>query len=751
MIGVKGVRATQGKPIEADRFEVAGLSAASRIPALLLALTGGVALYLRSFLPVWAETGLPAHPVQAGLQAEADASPSQEKGDIASVAAVPDSPVERTGPSPEFEAEEEPHRSEMPQITGLSDDMFLLPGRGETFAAPPKASNMNLPPPMPGGVRDPAPLAERPDVQFPGLATFNENPVLELLPAGIRLPARTGAASLDVDDSAPDRNRAPANRGPVYLADVATSAVLMIGLSDLLRHTVDPDGDRLAVTEISASSGTISRVSGGFRYVPAPDHIGPVTVTLIVSDGQALVRQTAFLTVTERPLSGTDGDDILLGSLQADAIDGRDGDDNIVARGGDDLIEGGFGDDHIVAGAGNDIVRGGDGNDLIFGGAGNDVLSGGKGDDRLYGDDGDDVLFGDVGDDDLHGGSGTDFLAGGAGNDRLFGEAGDDRLAAGEGADLLSGGDGADMLLGETGDDTLIGGAGADSLLGGDGDDHIVGGTGADVLDAGPGDDHLEGNDGADWLAGQDGNDRLEGGAGQDSLLAGSGDDRLLGGEGTDHLDGGTGNDILEDGADADVVWAGIGNDIVIAHIDLSDDSYAGGDGSDELDYSGAAHDLLIDMAENLAMGLDIGTDSISGFESFVGGGGSDRFIASSEPARFKGGEGDDIFDFSQGLNQASLFELAYQILDFGVGDRVRVSRYDLFEDTADEISDELEGIYDERAAVQSREDVRIRYRHDQTDDFERTLIDFDLDMDASIEMTVALHGHHLLLLVEQG
>ncbi len=68
-----------------------------------------------------------------------------------------------------------------------------------------------------------------------------------------------------------------------------------------------------------------------------------------------------------------------------------------------------------------------------------------------------------------------------------------------------------------------------------------------------------------------------------------------------------------------------------------------------------------------------------------------------------------------------------------------------------DEIGDGIEEIYEDRAGLLALEDGRIRYRHDQTDDFERTLIEFDLDMDDSVEMTVALHGHHLLLLVEQA
>jgi Ca2+-binding RTX toxin-like protein len=707
MIGVKGIRASQAKPSETDRYEVTGLAAVSRIPAVLAALTGGVALYLKSFLPVWADTPAPPGPERPASALAADAPVSGDADAPAAGGAERDMAGSRSRPESDSLPADPPRSPSIPQVTGLWDDIVLAPGRGPSFAAPPLASNLNLPPPLPDRSRGPQPPSDPAEVQFPGLDLFNADPELDALPAWILLPKPAGGAvPEDEEDPIFDRNRAPSNRGPVYLADVATSAVLLIGLSDLLRHTTDPDGDSLAVTQISASSGTIQRVAGGFRYGPAPDHIGPVTLTMVISDGQVSIRQTAYLTVTEAPVTGTQGDDILVGSVLADAIDGQDGDDNIVARSGDDLIEGGSGDDHILAGTGNDTVRGGAGMDLIFGGAGNDFLSGGRGNDRLFGEDGDDVLFGDEGDDTLSGGAGSDLLAGGAGDDSLAGDDGDDRLSGGDGADTLTGGDGADTLFGEDGEDILIAGAGADFLRGG------------------AGNDHLSGNDGAD---------RLEGDAGNDGLAGGAGDD------------------VLEDGAGEDTVWAGIGDDIVVAHIDLSDDSYAGGEGHDQIDYSAAAEDLLIDMVSNIVSGLDIGSDSIAGLESYIGGEGDDRFIASADPVSLTGGQGDDVFDFSAGLTNIALFELAYQILDFGVGDRVRVSRFDFFEDAVDEIGDGIEEIYEDRAGLLALEDGRIRYRHDQTDDFERTLIEFDLDMDDSVEMTVALHGHHLLLLVEQA
>lgn len=738
MIEVKGIRDGQAKPGEVDRYDVKGLAAYSRIPTLLAALTGGVALYLRSFLPVSAEEAGLATPARSH-NSDVTEEPPREQAPGRLAAWVEDDPgraPSRGMPSDQFD--ELAARVPMPRISGEFENMLMSRNDNAQTAGRVAVSNINLPPPQPGGPRYPVPSPEAPGLQFPGSDGPSPSLSMELLAdAG---PPNDVFVAEPVPKPEFDRNRSPINRGPVYLADVATSGILLIGLSDLLRHTYDPDGDQLSVTRISSSSGEIERVAGGFRFVPTRDQIGPVTLIFLVSDGSTTVRQVAYLNVTENPLMGSERDDILVGTPFADAIEGYGGDDNIVARQGDDLIAGGSGDDHIVAGSGDDTVWGGAGNDLIFGGLGADLISGGAGADRLYGDEGDDLLFGDAGDDALFGGNGNDILSGGAGIDSLFGGSGDDQMAGGAGADLMEGGEGADRLSGDAGRDTLIGGAGGDYLSGGDEDDNLSGGAGHDVA---------EGGAGSDRIAGQAGNDLLMGGEGRDTLFGGSGDDNLHGGEGEDSLDGGTGDDTIEDGEGADFVLAGMGHDTVIASVDLSDDSYSGGEGFDVLDYSGAAHDLIVDMASAIVTGLDVGRDSISGFESVIGGNGSDKFLAANTPVSFKGGDGNDIFDFSAGLNQAAVFELAYQILDFGVGDRVRVARYDFFEDLVDEISDELEDLYEDRAERFSREDGRIRYRHDETDDFEKTLIDFDLDLDDSYEMTVALHGHHLLVIVE--
>src|SRR5215212_9065058 len=72
-------------------------------------------------------------------------------------------------------------------------------------------------------------------------------------------------------------------------------------------------------------------------------------------------------------ISGTPGNDYLLGTIKTDLIRGRGGDDYIRALAGDDLLFGG---------AGDDVVRGGNGR--IYPGEGPDIVLAGAGNDKIY-------------------------------------------------------------------------------------------------------------------------------------------------------------------------------------------------------------------------------------------------------------------------------------------------------------------------------------------------------------------------------
>ena len=123
--------------------------------------------------------------------------------------------------------------------------------------------------------------------------------------------------------------------------------------------------------------------------------------------------QPATIADHRRRITGTPGDDVIVG----------DGDDNrIDGGGGFDLICGGGGNDHIEQEAAGALTA--------SGGPGRDYLGGGVNDDRLYGEGGNDKLEGWLGNDLHDGGDGNDWLYGHGGGDVLRGGAGNDYVIA---------------------------------------------------------------------------------------------------------------------------------------------------------------------------------------------------------------------------------------------------------------------------------------------------------------------------------
>ena len=92
-----------------------------------------------------------------------------------------------------------------------------------------------------------------------------------------------------------------------------------------------------------------------------------VALTLLMATALAGVAQAKII-------SGTPGNDYLLGTIKKDLIGGRGGDDYIRALAGDDLLSGGAGDDVVRGGGGNDKIYPGEGPDIVLAGAGNDKI-----------------------------------------------------------------------------------------------------------------------------------------------------------------------------------------------------------------------------------------------------------------------------------------------------------------------------------------------------------------------------------------
>ena len=596
------------------------------------------------------------------------------------------------------------------------------------------------------------------------------------------------------DDNDGTGNRAPRVTGPVYLHDVFGCMAAVIGLGELLRNASDPDGDALSIANLTVSSGTLTQTADGWTF--SGGMLGPITLTYEITDGALSIVQHAYFNVLKNPpIFGTPGSDVLVGTECADDIDGGGCDDNIDGRGGHDTIEGGAGNDHIVAGSGNDLVRGGDGNDVVFGGPGMDWISGGKGDDRLFGGDGDDAIFGDDGDDFLHGEEGDDLLFGGAGDDLVLGGAGRDVLDGGDGEDTLSGGGGDDALFGAAGSDLLEGGDGNDLLSGQEGEDRVLAEAGDDTIvgDADGADDSYDGGCGTDTLdysaaqcaidvdlaegtaaSAEIGTDTV---TGIEVVLTGQGDDTITGSDGSERLSAGDGDDVIADGGGCDAVDAGAGDDTVVAALDAAADNYEGGEGTDTLDegdgddtvvaspdaarddyeggegadtldYSATMSGVLIDLKEQTATGIEIGTDTISGFEAIIGGAGDDHFVITEAPVSLQGGEGSDLFEFEAVTGTNAGAQVVHDILDFMVGDRIKVSKYEIFKEVMDSLEDRFEDIYGNEVA---KDDLPIRIRHEQTDNIRQTLIDVDFDQDQIYEMTINISGDHVLMVVDNA
>jgi len=249
---------------------------------------------------------------------------------------------------------------------------------------------------------------------------------------------------------------------------------------------------------------------------------------------------------------------------------------------------------------------------------------------------------------------------------------------------------------------------------------------------------------------GGEGNDFVTAGLGNDVLQGGGGDDVLDGDDGQDRIAGGPGDDTIRDGLGTDVVLADDGNDQVIAAPDGARDVYEGGQGHDLLDYSAAGSDLLIDIAAGRVSSAEIGGDQISGFERIVAGSGDDIIRFGGSAIALSGGDGWNSFQFVVSepgpANSEPTERMRYEIEDFKVGDRLKLSSWEIFEDVFDALEDRFERIYGDDV---DKDRVPIRYQNEWTETENETVIEADLDKDSVFETAIILHGRHALVLVE--
>ena len=306
-------------------------------------------------------------------------------------------------------------------------------------------------------------------------------------------------------------------------------------------------------------------------------------------------------------------------------------------------------------------------------------------------------------------------------------------------------------FAGGLGDDEIAGSMWRDEIVGDRGNDKIKGLGGSDFLDGGEGRDTIIGGAGQDALYGGDDDDLLYGGEGNDVLSGGQNDDVLFGEDGADILYGGAGADVLADGLGADILFGGQGADTIAATSDGEADVFDGGEDRDTLDYSAAEASLRIDLLAGKAQGAEIGEDHFTGFEIIRAGAGDDHFVVGIKGVTLAGGGGANVFEFAEvALGQAEGKSM-YEIIDFGVGDVVRSTKYDIYSrpDNDDDDDDLYQAMHSEEDAA--TDTGKIRFRHEiLSDDQEKTIVEWDND-DLSHLTVITIDGRHVMVWTENG
>jgi len=404
-----------------------------------------------------------------------------------------------------------------------------------------------------------------------------------------------------------------ANAGAAYLATVDGGDTLVV--TNLVE-------ERFVVVPVGPESGELSE-DGTFAHTISLTFTGEAEEgerwqVSILDGANAVARDGADTIISSDSLAfiedvtGSPGDDILIGDLLSNILIGGPGVDIIHGMDGNDTLSGGPGDDFLYGGADSDLLEGGEGADVLNGYLEGVDPTGTKGLDTASYENSDEAV--------------TVSLVTGSG---AGGHAEGDTLSS---IENLTGSGHGDTLTGDEHDNVIIGNAGEDVLSGGgdvEGDmvsyETSPGPGGVTVALAGATDDgfgfvdHLSG---FEALRGSDYDDHLTGDTGDNVLEGGLGNDTLDGGGGNDTLEGDWGDDILLDSG--------------------GDDIHDGGFGSDTVSYEGVSADLTVDLTILVAQDTGTGEDLVKSIEHLTGGDGNDVLRGDSGDNTLIGGPGID-------------------------------------------------------------------------------------------------------------
>ena len=339
---------------------------------------------------------------------------------------------------------------------------------------------------------------------------------------------------------------------------------------------------------------------------PAPSCGGQVATIWVSSNGTIIGGAPGSIASF---INGTSGNDVIVGSNNADIISAGDGNDIVCGLGGNDIINGDAGDDILYGGEGNDILNDVIGTNQLFDDDGNNIVSGNPNVPSISSSSSSAASTSSTGSSQSSASSVASGASSSSASSVSSSSAGlpsvllprtpaiqsasseayvptmeelsvalgiplcdgqlanlyvdsqgwivrgglrddffDGKLRGGNGPDVIVGTPGPDKIHGGGENDIICGGGGADVIDGDAGHDRIFGGFGRDTINGGMGNDELCGDEQDDDIDGDTGNDTLCGGDGDDNLRGGIGDDKLSGGTGIDHLNGNTGNDICAGG-----------------------------------------------------------------------------------------------------------------------------------------------------------------------------------------------------------
>jgi RTX calcium-binding nonapeptide repeat (4 copies) len=238
-----------------------------------------------------------------------------------------------------------------------------------------------------------------------------------------------------------------------------------------------------------------------------------------------------------------------------------------------------------------------------------------------------------------------------------------------------------------------------------------------------------------------------------DLINGGEGDDVVHGGEGDDLVLGEAGNDVLAGNEGADTLIGGSGDDVFHADSDGLADQFAGGEGVDELNYATETADLTIDLVLGQVFVAAVEEDSFSEIEVFVGGSGDDTFIADAGVATFTGNAGSDTFSFVQG-DTVEAPPSSFRITDFGCEDRVSLhytgSHYSI-QRAQRELEDRIEDLFEDFAERLTLDEPKLRYFHEWSEDYRRTVVEVDFDRDDTVDLTLTMDGELVLDVLRQS